>query len=121
MSYAHLPSGWRPEVELPPREDLMTLSQARDILPTGRGGARRSTSTLWRWASKGIRGRKLRVIKIGRVAHTTRRWLFEFFQDLADYMPANLLDSKQAHPTRDSRSLRDAEEELDGLGITGGL
>lgn len=35
--------------------------------------------TVLRWATKGLRGERLRVVSVGGARHTTERWLRDFF------------------------------------------
>lgn len=77
----------------------------------GRGqGGRIGLATVYRWAQKGIKGRKLRTVRIGGGCWaTTEQWLHEFFAALASPGPA---------PVKvDGRGFNAAEEELDRMGI----
>ncbi|MFN0008769.1 MAG: DUF1580 domain-containing protein [Planctomycetota bacterium] len=40
-------------------------------------------STIFRWASKGFCGVRLRTVSVGRTRHTTERWLLSFFDEVA--------------------------------------
>lgn len=64
----------------PQPEDLLTFADVARVLPSDSRGRRVSTSTVWRWANKGLRGRKLQCIRMGRKSVTTWRWLLEFFE-----------------------------------------
>jgi hypothetical protein len=51
--------------------DLLTLAQAARLFPPRRRESRLATSTLWRWATRGLRGTRLDVVKVGGVTYTT--------------------------------------------------
>ncbi len=65
-------------------DDLRPLAQAAMWVPRRRGGRRCAPSTIWRWGSRGLRGVRLRVTCVGGTAMTSRRWLAEFFEALAE-------------------------------------
>ena len=48
-----------------------------------RFGKKLSYPSLWRWSNHGIRGVKLRTIRIGQVPSTCDRWTMQFFEELA--------------------------------------
>jgi hypothetical protein len=62
--------------------DTLTLAQAARLLPSLRGGRPVHPSTLWRWASNGIAGVRLPIIRIGGTACTTRDALRRFLADV---------------------------------------
>ncbi|QDV44382.1 hypothetical protein Enr13x_42470 [Stieleria neptunia] len=55
-------------------EDILTMSQAAKELPN-----RPNVSTLWRWANRGLKGKKLETLRIGgRNTVTSRQALTRF-------------------------------------------
>lgn len=63
--------------------DLIPLADVPRILPPRRGGKRIHPSCVFRWASEGVLGCKLRWISMGRCRVTRREWLEEFFAQVA--------------------------------------
>jgi hypothetical protein len=58
--------------------DLIPLERVPALLPN-----RPDRSTVFRWASKGCCGVRLRTVSVGRTRHTTERWLLAFFEEVA--------------------------------------
>lgn len=58
-------------------EELIPLKEASRLLPT-RNGKRTHYSTLFRWATKGTKGRKLDSVMIGGVRYTSKEALGRF-------------------------------------------
>lgn len=50
-------------------------------------GRQVSPTTVWRWATRGVRGVRLECIRVGRRMCTSRAALFRFFHRLADVGP----------------------------------
>lgn len=65
-------------------EDFITLSAAAALLPRSPSGKRVAATSLWRWATKGCRGVRLRVTCFGSRYFTTAAWLEEFGLRLAE-------------------------------------
>jgi hypothetical protein len=70
-------------------ERLLPLGDAARNLPPLRGGKDVSPSTVWRWASRGIRARngavvRLEIIKVGGTCCTSEEALGRFFRALTD-------------------------------------
>ncbi len=61
--------------------DIITLTEAAKRLPKLRTGRRVHPSTLWRWASRGLRGRKLETIRLGGRMCTSVNALNRFFAE----------------------------------------
>ncbi len=76
----------------------LTLPQAAALLPP-RNGRRVSTPTIWRWASKGVRGVRLRTLRFGRAIVTTAADLERFGRELAE---ATSTTDADARPQSDS-------------------
>jgi len=60
-------------------EDVLTLNQAARELPT-----RTHLSTVYRWAKRGVNGRKLETLKVGSQFITSRQALTRFLLALND-------------------------------------
>lgn len=60
-------------------EDVITLNEAARELPT-----RTHLSTLYRWAKRGVNGRKLETVKVGSQIVTSRQALTRFLVALND-------------------------------------
>lgn len=65
-------------------ESIITLAQAAESLPRRRAGRKTSIATLYRWASRGLRGVRLETIKIGATTCTSHAALQRFFNRLTD-------------------------------------
>jgi len=76
-----VPSDTLPRTHLA-REYLLSFSEAAKSVPTVRG-RRLASSTLYRWARKGIGGTRLEYLRIGRCMVTSREALERFFANLA--------------------------------------
>lgn len=63
-------------------EHLLTLTEAAKLLPRRRAGRKPHVSTLYRWASRGLRGVVLETIQIGGTTCTTEEALQRFFDEL---------------------------------------
>jgi hypothetical protein len=95
-------------------DDLMTLAAAARLVPPARGGAT-APSTIWRWATHGVRGPdgiivKLRTTRIGGRPMVSREALEEFLANL------NAPASSPPAPRADKHTAG-AERELDRLRI----
>jgi len=71
------------ERQIGPDERLMTLTEATGLLPRI-DGKKVAVCTLWRWCRKGLRGKYLDYVRVGRRICTTREALLRFFTDLAE-------------------------------------
>jgi Protein of unknown function (DUF1580) len=70
-------------------ETLRPFAEAAGRLPSLRGGKPVHPATVWRWASRGVRGRdgslvRLEAIKIGGTCCTSDEALARFFRALSD-------------------------------------
>jgi hypothetical protein len=73
----------------PANETLRPLGGAARKLPPLRGGKAVSPTTLWRWATRGVRGRngitvRLETLKVGGTCCTSDEALCRFFRALTD-------------------------------------
>ena len=69
--------------EIGPSEELLTLVEAATRLPRI-DGKKVSVCALWRWCRKGLRGERLRYIRVGRKICTSRTELLRFFNRLSE-------------------------------------
>ena len=66
-------------------QDYIPLSEVPSLLPMRRG-KKVAYLTVWRWATKGVRGRELDSVKVGRTRYTSREALTKFLgEDINDY------------------------------------
>lgn len=61
--------------------DLMPLAAAARLLPPRRAGRPTSPSTLFRWATRGVHGVRLKTWRLGRNLLTTSAALEAFIQE----------------------------------------
>lgn len=99
----------------PQTERLIRLADVPSLawLPARRNGARLGLSTVHRWAATGIRGHRLRTVRVGAALSTTEAWLMEFFEQLAGDGSAPVIAS---HAKR-KQEIRRAERALEEAGI----
>lgn len=88
----------------PQSETLLTFSQAARIIPSSRNGKKTASSTLFRWATRGLQGVRLESIKVGGARRTSKEALTRFYRALSSQ--AGLTET--ASPTH-SESDRQAE------------
>lgn len=91
--------------------NLLTLAQAARALPTRRRGSKVAVSTVWRWATRGIRGVRLEIVRVGGVTYTTAAAIRDFVEQ------TNSAASPGQSPSRPSRRSQRAVADLDRLGI----
>ena len=93
----------------PLSDELLTLPQAAALFPRRRAGSKVSTSTLWRWYSRGSRGVRLEVVRIGGQVLTTRDAIRDFIvaRSLAGGAP---VPQAPAPSTRSKRAMRELEQ-----------
>src|SRR5262245_44630800 len=92
-------------------ERLLSLGDAALLLPH-----RPNASTLWRWASRGYRGHRLEVIRIGSRAFTSREALERFVTAInSEPPPAHALPDGRAR--RRHTAAADAHARLSADGI----
>lgn len=64
--------------------DLLTLSRAAKLIQPRRGHRPTCGSTLFRWATRGMRGIKLQTWRIGKTLVTTEQAICEFIIATSD-------------------------------------
>jgi hypothetical protein len=67
----------------PNAEELITLCQAAHLIPSSRNGKKTAISTLFRWASKGVKGIRLETLQVGGAQRTSKQALTRFYQALS--------------------------------------
>ncbi len=67
-------------------------------------------ATLYRWATRGIRGVKLKTYKVGRVRCTTREDAERFFVDAANGTAMDERDIERSHKPGVQRALTELDE-----------
>lgn len=65
-------------------EQLVPLAQATRWVPSRRGDAPTHASTLFRWATEGLRGVRLETLQVGGSRCTSREALHRFFKRLTE-------------------------------------
>ena len=58
--------------------ELISINEAVGLFPHRRSGAKVSRSTLHRWATKGSKGIRLEIVKVGGMVYTTKDAIREF-------------------------------------------
>lgn len=105
------------------KEHLITLSEAAARLPR-RGGRKVHTSTLWRWARKGLRGVHLQYVRLGGRIYTSDEALNRFANALAALDQAESSEEPNCHsilppgtPLHETRAHQKADRQLKEAGI----
>ncbi len=86
-------------------ERLVSLTEAAALLP-----GRPHLATLWRWCTRGVRGRRLESLEIGGRRYTSLEALQRFSQ------PHGASPPPATAPSRESQ-LAQAEQYLAGIGV----
>ena len=68
-------------------EELIALTDVPDVLPR-RAGKKINYSTVFRWAQRGVRGKRLEVVRIGGVRFTSIEAINRFCCDDAAPKPS---------------------------------
>lgn len=89
---------------LPPLDDLLPLGQVPQHLP-GRAGKRCHRSVPYRWATRGLRGHRLRTVYVPPAGLcTTLPWLRQFLAGVAAMSSAAAASPPPRRPRRRRRS-----------------
>lgn len=67
----------------PEKEELLTLTQAARLIPSSHDGKKTSPSTLFRWASRGLKGVRLEILQVGG-KRTSKEALTRFYLALSN-------------------------------------
>ena len=95
-------------------EEVVSLAAATKHLPKRRGGKRPHVSTLYRWATAGVRGIRLEVIRVGSTQCTS----LEALQRFCERCTAGDADRPVPTTTKQRRhQQQQAEAELAAAGI----
>ena len=94
-------------------DQMVRLSMAAKIVESITG-ERPSTATIYRWASRGLAGQKLRTAFAGGHRRTTETWIREFF-DAVTVAKDGDASGADAAPSRLGAKKRRAERELDAM------
>ncbi len=92
-------------------EEVLSLTEAARRLPRRRKGKRPHPSTLFRWASNGLRGVRLETLRVGGTTYTTMEALQRFFEGLS---PDG--DAPAPSPPRQPDD-GDTDRQLDAIGL----
>ncbi len=95
-------------------EEVVSLAAATKHLPKRRGGKRPHVSTLYRWATVGVNGVKLEVIRVGSTLCTS----LEALQRFCDRCTAGDSGVPVATTTAREREIGRAERQLTEAGIS---
>lgn len=94
-------------------EEVLSLTDAAKLLPRRRRGKKPHSSTLYRWATVGLRGVTLETLRVGGTLCTSREALQRFFVALGAQhgksVPLPTVTSVKSH--------RRVEMELDRAGL----
>jgi hypothetical protein len=86
-------------------EQTVPLGRAARFVPSLRGDRPVNPSTIWRWATAGVRGIKLETVKVGGTTCTSREALQRFF--------ARLNGQPVPRPASEDRRQEGVERQLD--------
>jgi hypothetical protein len=101
----------------PLSEETMPLAAAARKLPCLRNGRPIRVSTLWRWATRGVRGVRLDTAYVGSVRVTTEASLREFFERLRRPERAAPDAVRPEGRRRQAECDRRVDRQLDELGL----
>src|SRR5262249_19523069 len=96
-------------------ENLLSISQLCKKLPPGRGGAKCSPSTIWRWIVAGITAADGKTVKLRAVRLGGRFLIPE--TALAEFIKAQNAPGVTVATTGSRKSAKRAAKELDAIGI----
>jgi hypothetical protein len=93
------------------RETLLSLIEAVKALPI-KGGHRPHASTIWRWARKGVRGKKLEYVRVGNQIYTSIAAITRFINELAaaDNTPQVQVDAVKHFDTQSPQSTPESRD-----------
>ena len=91
-------------------EEILPLAEAARRLPRLRAGRPTHPSTLWRWASRGVRGVRLETVRVGGTTATSTEALKRFCAALNGEPAAAPSPAPITAPGR-------TEAELDAIGL----
>src|SRR5688572_9301917 len=95
----------------PNREQPLTFTEAAKLPTLRRNGKAPAVSTLWRWATNGVRGHLLEIVRIGGTACTTAEAVNRLLARL------NERPDMAVPPHQRNRQVEQAEKILDAAGV----
>lgn len=101
-------------------EEVFSLTAATKlpVFRHRRGGKRINVSTLWRWATNGVRGIKLETIMVGGTRETSLEAIERFFEALTlQSQPQSVPAPPPRHSRQRQREIEAAERRLAAAGI----
>lgn len=103
----------------PAVEPPISLSDAANLswLPGRSPGKKLSFCTMWRWATKGVQGHRLAVLRIGGTLYTSEARLKAFIETLSGGPELRRTKAPGAHEAAAIPPARRAGRELDRVGI----
>jgi hypothetical protein len=97
-------------------EQLITLREAAATLPRRRASKKTSVSTLYRWASSGVRGVRLETLRVGGSLLTSREAMQRFYEACTAQGGGPPAPAARTTAAR-QRAIAAAEKELERLGV----
>lgn len=94
-------------------ETVVSLTEAAKELPKRRAGKKPHVATLYRWASRGMRGVRLETLQVGGTLCTSLEALQRFFNCLS---PNSTSSPTTTIPNR-RREVQAAQQKLTGMGL----
>jgi alkylation response protein AidB-like acyl-CoA dehydrogenase len=92
-------------------EHLLTFAEAAKLLPRRRARKKPHVATIYRWASRGLRGIALEAIQVGGTSCTSREALQRFFERLHTAMRTPGPTEHRPNRSRE-KAIREAERRL---------
>ncbi len=96
--------------------EYIRLKDACRLFP-GQSGKALSIATIYRWATIGVRGSKLRVAQVGSGLCTTKRWAEDFIDTLTKKRLERLGQTEEKSEQEPSRAAIAAGKELESCGL----
>lgn len=91
-------------------EKLIPLTAAARIVP-GRTGNGCHVATVWRWAERGVGGKRLETVKVGGQRYTSEEALSRFIAECSG------TDPKSVPSKASERSIERKQRECEALGV----
>lgn len=101
-----------------PFQDLIPLKDLVKLLPPGPHGKARHVSCAYRFATRGVRGIKLHVVRLPSGLHSTAEWLSAFIEALTEGRGGPRSAPPQSSPRRANGHQKEVEAEIDRLRST---
>lgn len=99
-------------------ETILSLSEATGEVPRGRDSKKRvHSSTIYRWATRGVGGTKLEAVRVGGLFVTSSEALSRFFRRLNTHSDDRAGSATAAEKRQREREIKQAERRLSAKGI----